>query len=394
MTRRAILGVLATFLILAGCDTPRAVLWHGPHSSPQSVAAAEAAIVKPAKPAAIVPIYVATTRQRSDDFSQPYNSKRSETLNFALVDVGIPAAHVRGQVESTGYKPNPAKHFAATAFQPYANADQFLAQLNAALEKRAPKDREILIFVHGYNNNFADSTFRTAQFVHDYKMNSVTVEYAWPSGGDLGLYVYDRDSANFARDGLARLLELVARSKAERIVLVAHSMGSFVTMEALRTLSLQGEKNVLRRITALLLAAPDIDLDVFERQIRDIDPLPHPIAVMTSRSDRALSVSSFITGGHARVGEGTSIPTLQKYGIAVIDATNLDGGAHNVFASSPSLMALVRNGALSLDALNGREGRPSGEAVLADGASAIMGAASLVLYLPGRLVGATASAAP
>src|SRR5690606_7317937 len=176
MTRHAFLGVLATFLILSGCETPRAVLWHGPNSSPQSVAAADAATVKPAKPAAVVPIYVATSRQRSNDFSQPYNSNRSKTLNFAQVDVGIPAAHVKGQVESTGYKPDPARNFAATAFQPYDNAEQFLAQLNAALAKQGPRDREILIFVHGYNNNFADSTFRTAQFVHDYKMKSVAVE--------------------------------------------------------------------------------------------------------------------------------------------------------------------------------------------------------------------------
>jgi len=78
----------------------------------------------------------------------------------------------------------------------------------------------------------------------------------------------------------------------------------------------------------------------------------------------------------------------------VIDATDLDGGEHNVFASSPSLMALVSDGSLSLDALNGREKQTTGQAVLADGASAIKGAASLVLYLPGRLVGVTASAAP
>lgn len=78
----------------------------------------------------------------------------------------------------------------------------------------------------------------------------------------------------------------------------------------------------------------------------------------------------------------------------MIDATDVDGGAHNVFASSPSLMALVSDGTLSLGALNGRENQTTGQAVLADGASAIKGAASLVLYLPGRLVGVTASAAP
>ncbi len=97
-------------------------------------------------------------------------------------------------------------------------------------------------------------------------------------------------------------------------MLVGHSMGGFVTMEALRTLSLRGEKHVLRRITALLLAAPDIDLDVFEKQIRDIDPMPRPTAVMTSRSDRALGVSSFITGGHARVGTAPAFRYFRNTG--------------------------------------------------------------------------------
>lgn len=387
MTRIFVLAFVS--IILSGCTSTRAVLWHGPNSSPASIAAANAAIVKPAKPAAVVPVYIATSRQRSDDFSLPFNSKRSKTLNFARVDVGIPKAHVKGVVEKTGYKPDPAKHFAAVSMQSYDNANAFVNQLNQALDQRSPEDRELLIFVHGYNNNFADSTFRTAQFTHDYGLKSVTVHYAWPSAGSLGLYVYDRDSAEFARDGLAELLELAAKTKAKRILLVGHSMGSFVTMEALRTLSLNEKQSTLKRLNNVLLAAPDIDLDLFEKQIKDVKPLPQ-MGVMVSRNDSALNISGRITGGHARVGDGSDIKTLQKYGIAVIDASKLDGGEHSVFASSPTLMALVSDGSLSFNTLKG-EGQTSGQAMLADGSNVVAGAASMVIYLPGRILTAAAS---
>jgi esterase/lipase superfamily enzyme len=273
--------------------------------------------------------------------------------------------------------------------QNFDNGNVFVNQLNQALDQRGPKDQELLIFVHGYNNNFADSTFRAAQFTHDYGLKSVTVHYAWPSAASLGLYVYDRDSANFARDGLAELLKLAAKTKAKRILLVGHSMGSFVTMEALRTLSLNEEQRTLNRLTNVLLAAPDIDLNVFENQVKDVKPLP-PMGVMVSRNDSALNISGRITGGHARVGDGTGIATLQKYGIAVLDASKVDGGDHSVFASSPTLMTLVSDGSLSFDTLKG-EGQTSGQAMLADGTNVVADAASMVIYLPGRILTAAAS---
>ncbi|RCS25532.1 alpha/beta fold hydrolase [Phyllobacterium salinisoli] len=382
MTTARISALLLTLLFLAGCGGPRAVLWHGPNSNDIVVDTA-------AKPADIVPIYVATSRQRSNDLSLPYNAKRSPKLNFARVDVGIPSAHKSGFVESTGYKPNPAKNFAAVAFQPYDNGKVFLEKLNAALAARPADEQEILLFVHGYNNNFADSTFREAQFVHDFGFKSVAVHYAWPSAGSLGLYAYDRDSANFARDGLAELLEIVSRSKAKRILLVGHSMGTLVVMEALRTLAISGKREPLDRLTGVMLAAPDIDVDVFEEQVRDIGKLPRPFAVLVSSKDRALNLSGRITGGHPRVGDGSSIQMLRDNGIAVLDLSAVDGGSHDVFASSPTLMTLVRRGGLTERTLQG-EGQTPGEAILADGSSVIEGAASLVIYLPVRIFTAAA----
>lgn len=385
MVRYLLLSI--ALLILSGCGAPRAVLWHGQNSNPASIAAAQAAVIKPTEPEYVVPILVATSRKRSDNFSMPYGSERSKQLNFSRVNVGIPAAHVKGQVEVNGYKPDPAKHFAAVSFQPFDDSSQFINEVNAALAKRGPNNQELMIFVHGYNNNFADSTFRTAQFTHDYALNALPIHYSWPSGGSLGLYAYDRDSADFARDGLAKLLIMASKTNAKKILLIGHSMGSYVVMEALRTLSLNEEVGALKAITNVMLAAPDIDLDVFEMQVKDIHPLPMPFVILVSRKDSALNISGRITGGHARVGDGSSIATLQEYGIVVLDATKLDGGAHTVFASSPSLMSLVQSGDLSFSALK-NESQTPGEAMLADGTSIVTGAASMVVYLPIRILSA------
>jgi esterase/lipase superfamily enzyme len=73
--------VLIMLLGLTGCGGPRAVLGLGATSTQGG-------------PAAIVPIYVATTRARSDNLSLPYSAERSKTLNFAKFDIGIPQNHV------------------------------------------------------------------------------------------------------------------------------------------------------------------------------------------------------------------------------------------------------------------------------------------------------------
>lgn len=383
--KTALILLLAICALTSACIEKRAILWNSFNATPSSIAAEKAAIEQPAKPAAIIPIYVVTSRQPQNDLSLPFNSKRSTTLHYAQVNVGIPEQHKEGYVETNGYKPDPAKHFAATAMRPYQNRSAFKAELNSALARFPKGKREVLLFIHGYNNNFADSTFRAAQIAHDFKLNTVVIHYSWPSGGSIGLYVYDRDSADFARTGLADLLTLVSETNADQINVLAHSMGNYVTMEALRTLALKGQRRPIDRISGLLMAAPDIDMDVFERQYEDIKKLPSTTAVLVSHKDAALKISGTLTGGHARVGDGSSIETLNKNGIIVLDMSNVDGGSHNVFASSPTLMALIQDGSLSKSVLKG-DGETPTNAILADGTSAVKGTASFILYTPIRLL--------
>lgn len=374
-----LLTFLAVLLIVAGCGGPRAVIGlDSPSASGKG-------------PSAIVPIYVSTTRARSDNLSLPYSSRRSLTLNFAEFDIGIPRDHVPGNVEKTGRVPDAAHHFTARTYQKIADRRQMIEKLNAALMQRPVNQREIFVFVHGYNNNFADSIFRNAQIVHDYNISSVPLHFAWASGASIPLYVYDRDSALVARDGLAETLEIAAQTKATGIVLVGHSMGAYVVMEALRDLAITGRTNVLKRLRGVLLAAPDIDVDVFQTQVRDIKTLPLPFTIIVSRRDRALSISRRIAGGHPRVGSGSDIALLQRKNITVLDASDIDGGVHNVFASSPALIELFGNSQLMRSMLT-EEQPTAGETLLADGGSVFENAAALVVYMPARILGRIAAA--
>ncbi|WP_208248362.1 alpha/beta fold hydrolase [Rhizobium sp. T1470] len=375
------LSVIAIMLlVLVGCGGPRAVLGLPVASS------------SGAEPRAIVPIYVATTRARSDNLSLPYSAERSKTLNFAKLDIGVPRNHVPGRVETSGRLPDPSRHFSARTYQPIAERQEFIRRLNTALAQRAPENREILIFVHGYNNNFADSVFRNAQITYDYNIKSVSLHYAWQSGASVPLYVFDRDSALVGRRGLAETIEIAAETNATRVILVGHSMGAYVVTEALRDLALRGRTSTVKRVGGVVLAAPDIDVDVFLSQLDDIGDIPRPFTIIVSQRDRALGISRQLAGGRPRVGSGSDVAILQKREIAVIDVSDIDGGRHNVFASSPTLMDIVSNNALMRSVLREDQG-PVGQTMLADGASVVEGAASLVIFLPSRILGGLAQAA-
>ncbi|EJF80883.1 alpha/beta hydrolase [Bartonella doshiae] len=379
------LTLFICFSLLSACSKTRAVLWHGIHATPSMLAVQREVAGEPIPPKAIIPVYVATSRMMQNNYSQPYGVERSNKVHYNRVDVGIPQQHVKGMVETNAYKPTHDKYFAAVALQKYENKEQFKRKLNNDLAEKPKGKREIFLFIHGYNNNFADSTFRTAQFTYDYSLNVVAVHYSWPSAGSVPLYIYDRDSANFARDGLIELLTLLSETNADQISVIAHSMGNFIIMEAFRTLALRGKYKPIHRITSFLMAAPDIDVDVFERQLNDIKKLPQPTAILVSRSDTALAFSGRLTGGHHRVGDGSDIEMLRKNGIAVLDFSNVDGGTHSVFASSPTLMALSREGSLASTIMQGTELSPS-QAILADSSSVLEKTTHLILYTPIRLL--------
>ncbi|MDL2410568.1 alpha/beta hydrolase, partial [Rhizobium calliandrae] len=130
------------------------------------------------------------------------------------------------------------------------------------------------------------------------------------------------------------------------VTILAHSMGSWLAAEALRGVAMR-EKSIPAKVKNVILASPDIDIDVFRRQFTEMGPRRPHLAILTSSSDKALGVSRFLSGGVDRLG-GSDLrpyaPLLKELGVSVIDtsaiATN-DPLGHNAFADNPDIVRLL-----------------------------------------------------
>jgi esterase/lipase superfamily enzyme len=200
-----------------------------------------------------------------------------------------------------------------------------------------------MVFVHGYNTGFDDAVYRLTQIVHDSGYPGTPVLFSWASGAKTTDYVYDKESASVARDQLEVTLRMLAQTGARRIDIVAHSMGTWVTMETLRQLAITGDRDLGGKLGDVVLASPDIDVDVFKSQMRRYGKPDRPFFLLLSADDRALRLSGMLAG-NKRVGDFGDPAELADLGVVAVDISHEKGGDslnHTKFADNPALVKLL-----------------------------------------------------
>lgn len=166
-------------------------------------------------------------------------------------------------------------------------------------------DRTIAVFVHGYNYSYQEAVFRLAQLSADSDGASVPILFSWPSDGHTAGYLADRDGATYARDDLAALLtSLTSADPGRQVAVIGHSMGAWLVMETLRQLRIKGSNDVLGQLE-VVLAAPDIDMDVFRKQVDVLGPMATPLTLLVSPDDRVLAASGRLSGNRLRLGRAS-----------------------------------------------------------------------------------------
>jgi esterase/lipase superfamily enzyme len=274
-------------------------------------------------PSDVERVLVSTIRQEAD--GQPiFTSERAANLTFADFAVSVPPARSVGSVTfADSYSPDPRTDFYVVSGRRLGGEQAFVAEINRRLRSDPLSDNTNSVFIHGYNTNFAEGLYRHAQLQHDYDSHAATVLFSWPSAGSNRGYVYDHDSALCSRGALESTLAAMARSNATKINIIAHSMGCFLTMETLSTMARAGHGSFFDKLNAVLLVAPDTDVDVFRTQARPVLSRGVPIFVVVSSRDRALLVSARIRGNYRRVGDATG-PTFD----ALEEPCPLEQNAH------------------------------------------------------------------
>ena len=291
-------------------------------------------------------ILVATTRARDPRPGTYFAGERSQSVNYARLTVAVPPTHVPGKIEWPSRAPgNPNTDFVVRDAAYLDSEGDFVKALNAQLAMRPPGRRKVFVFIHGYNTMFAEGLYRFTQIVDDANAPGVPVLFTWASRGHLTDYVYDSNSATAARDELERTLRLVFASNADEVNILAHSMGNWVTVEALRQIRISAKLPPIRKLGAVVLAAPDIDIDVFKAQMRRFGKPRKPFFIIVSRDDKALRFSDFIAGGKQRLGAYNNDAELTALGAVVIDMTNVkanDPSNHAKFAQLAEIAPEMR----------------------------------------------------
>lgn len=298
-------------------------------------------------------IFIATTREASDSPGAFFSATRARDLGLASVDVTIPPTHVLGDLERPRHlPPDPRRDFTAVDPVSYASDQAFIAAINRELATRPANKRSVLLFIHGFNNTPTDSLLRVAQFVQDSGFEGVPVLLSWASAARATRYVFDLNSALIAREKIPELAGILTRTEATSVDVFAHSMGTLLTMEGLVARQKAGVLGKNRRLNTIMLAAPDIDLDLFRTQISQLPEHIRDITfLLISEGDPALRLSSRIAGGVPRVG-AASLQDLEEFGVTVIDLSAISdssSGDHSKFAGSPEVVQLIGAGLQSHD---------------------------------------------
>ena len=318
------LGLLAALALACGCGGQRGAV------------AIDPAAVGTGAPR---PVLVASVRA---PVAGPavYGSRRAP-LSFARFVVSVPPEREPGSVTWPGRDADPRTEFVTLEAARLRDGEAFVAAIDRELGGTGHD--EAIVFVHGYNNTFAEGLYRQAQLAHDFALPATSVNFAWPSAAAWDGYPYDKESAVFATDGLSRTLDLVARSGVDRVVVACHSMGCFLVLETMRIKALRGDDAFLERLHAVVMLAPDVDVDIFRARIHEIGYRGIPLYIFASGDDRALQVSARLHGRRARIGMITDPAALADLPVTVVDVTAVKGNdahGHNTVQTSPLMSAL------------------------------------------------------
>jgi esterase/lipase superfamily enzyme len=206
-----------------------------------------------------------------------------------------------------------------------------------------------LVFVHGFNVSFDEALQRGAQLARDLNFDGPLFVFSWPSQGSVLRYGTDRASADAA---VARFVDFLGQvadaSGAEKIHLIAHSMGNRVLLPGLVKIAGDPAGRLRPRIGEVVLAAPAVPEADFAAWLDSI--VAHGIDRFTlyaSSADVAMKAGWFREWGTTLAGYAANGMPLLHDRVHSIDITKAAAPGlmelnHDVFASNPVMSEDIR----------------------------------------------------
>jgi esterase/lipase superfamily enzyme len=332
--------VAAAALAVAGCATthtpmPTPILYTGANAKPLF----EESLGEARSPNLDL-LFITDRAAAQVQGDAPYTAERSRALAFgsATIEfdeggrVSLGKTTELGRFPTIPYELEGPPEAKARARAVVAAHERAKAELQAEITRRlavVPR-KEVVLFVHGYNNTFEKAALTMGELCHYLGREFVCAFFTWPAGGRRGIlfgYGEDGESAVFAVADLEKTIRTIASTPGvEKIHFIAHSRGTDTLTSALSELSVEAymrRSSPSRefRIANVVLVAPDLDADVALTKIFKVfsDPdiyfgdEPAPSAVIppapdlkftfyVSRDDKALATAGWLLGSITRLG--------------------------------------------------------------------------------------------
>jgi esterase/lipase superfamily enzyme len=334
------IATLVGIFFLAACATPKA----------PSLAGACPPGSSSCNDATRISLFFATNRAliQSEQGQTDFGLDRSYSLTFGRLFVDVPPTSVRsvGSIESD---------FRIAGTEVFSGESDFIRALRAEIAHRNARGQpgSPLIFVHGYAESFPRAAYRNAQIVVDARLTVVPILFAWPSRDSPVDYAYDRESATFSRDALLDVINAVRKASGSAPPdLLAHSMGNWVAIEAIAGIPGSSSPRSGHKIGALVLASPDVDIDVFSKDLPRAVSGANDTLLMTSRNDVLLGLSEFLAHGVSRTGNASQrelsdhhVRSTPHFAIFDMDGPGGDGCSpfdHHCAESTPAMLEVIR----------------------------------------------------
>lgn len=301
---------------------PRVHIEYTPGFSPPPPAASPSA----ADDARVYQVWYGTNRKLVDpnDERVGYTSERDTVVHYGACDVAIPESHQIGSLGSPWWKrllTMSDDRLRITTRWPMP-LQSFMCGIGRELSRCRPGERLLLVFIHGYNVQFDAAALRAAQMGFDLKI-PVTAFYSWPSSGKLEGYGADAASVEASESAITDfLIEMTKLAEAERVHIIAHSMGNRGLLRAMQRMAQRAGKATGKPFGQIILAAPDVDRDVFTDLVKAHEALADRTTLYASAKDKALAASEIVHGGYERA--GFTPPVTVVPGVDTIEVSNID----------------------------------------------------------------------
>ena len=282
------------------------------------------------------------------NLEKAYGSKRGG-LTYGMIEMTVPKNRTVGDVGIPGVLDfggaKDGVHIVLKRIDRKGSASEWTQAISKSLAATRKPEKEAFVYVHGHGVKFANAARRTVQLAVDLDIRNGATMFSWPAGHPLLGYEDSAEQVPAASKSLQKFLRALAdESGADKIHIIAHSMGNRVLLPALQGLKSEYRAQRPALFDQIIWASPDNAADEFSENIGDVLNIANDMTVYISENDRALEISKwFKNDGTSRVGQAPPNAELLRHGdnLIFVDTTLAQRGMTDVVAHGDYAMGAM-----------------------------------------------------